>query len=415
MNIKDLFQVALHIFDPWYVSDIDFDEERKILNIHIDFKKGTTFYYEDLEENVTGNFKPHDTVNKRWRHLNFFEHECYLNARVPRVKINDGKVRLIKTPWEGISSGFTLLFEAIILQLVKNMTVHGTSRLTNVNDHKLWNLLDCYVNKTLDLKDFSDVDTIGIDETSQKKHHNYITLFVDLKERSTLFIAEGKSNKTVKEFSTFFEDHKGKPEEVTNVSCDMSPAFIKGVKKYLPMAAITFDKFHIMKLINKAVDKVRREEVKHNPLLKGTKYIFLKNKENLSEKQKNQLESISLSKQNLKTLKALQIRESFQDIYNAEDQETFEMLLKKWYFWATHSRIEEIKGVAKTIKAHWAGIIEWKRSQINNGILEGLNSLIQAAKAKARGYRTPKNFKIIAYLLTGKLNFNLVNKSYLPT
>jgi hypothetical protein len=93
-------------------------------------------------------------------------------------------------------------------------------------------------------------------------------------------------------------------------------------------------------------------------------------------------------------------------------QEGFEKALKKWYFWATHSRIEEIKEAAKTVKRHWFGVLRWYVSRINNGILEGLNSLVQAAKAKARGYRTFKNLKTIIYMLTGKLDYTKVG---LPT
>lgn len=129
----------------------------------------------------------------------------------------------------------------------------------------------------------------------------------------------------------------------------------------------------------------------------------------MSEKQRQNLEELKLPKLNLKPVRALHIRENFQAIYKAATEEEFILLLKKWYFWATHSQLEPIKSVAKTIKAHWDGVVAWKRSQISNGILEGLNSIVQAAKAKARGYSTVKNIKIITYLITGKLNFNTLN------
>ena len=111
----------------------------------------------------------------------------------------------------------------------------------------------------------------------------------------------------------------------------------------------------------------------------------------------------------------MHIREAFQNIYSATTEYEFNLLIKKWYFWATHSRLEPMKKMAKTIKNHWDGVMAWKKSQINNGILEGLNSLIQAAKAKSRGFRTFRNFRVIAFLLTGKLNFGILNKHLLPT
>ena len=116
-----------------------------------------------------------------------------------------------------------------------------------------------------------------------------------------------------------------------------------------------------------------------------------------------------MPKLNLKSIRALHIRENFQAIYEAETEEEFVTLLKKWYFWATHSRIQPIVDVAKTVKKHWDGVVELKKSQINNGILEGLNSVVQAAKAKARGFKTFKNFRIVVFLLTGKLEFEKLN------
>lgn len=169
-----------------------------------------------------------------------------------------------------------------------------------------------------------------------------------------------------------------------------------------------------MKVINSAVDEVRKQEAQTQVMLKGSKYIFLKNEKNLTNTQRQKRQELSMSRLNLKSLRALHIRENFQEIYKAPTLEMFETMLKKWYFWATHSRMEPMKEAAYTIKAHWDGIVQWKKTHIANGLLEGLNSLIQAAKAKARGFRTFRFFKIVAFLITGKLDFALINKHYLP-
>jgi len=404
---KELFSQALHIASPFYIKKIDFNLEEKRLTIHIDFEKGTKFHYCEGTYNELA--KVHDTQEKEWRHLNFFEHECYLHARVPRVKLSDGKVRLIKMPWAGENSGFTLLFEALILQLAQYMPVKNVADLIAENDDKIWRILDKYVEKARELVDLSALKSVGIDETSKKKGHDYISLFVDMEKRKTVFITEGKSSETVVNFVKDLKNHGADAVNIKDVSCDMSPAFIKGVKENLPNAEITFDKFHILKIINQAVDKVRKEEAQSHDILKSTKYIFLKNHRNLSKLQSKKLSELAMPKLNLKAIRALHIRENFQEIYNAETQEDFEILLKKWYFWATHSKLEPIKQAAYTIKRHWEGVIKWFESKINNGVLEGLNSVIQAAKAKARGYKTTKNLKIIAYLLTADLNFESFN------
>ena len=410
-----LFESALNVKQPWYIENIEFNEEKKRLDVFIDFKKGSVFHYENSEEKISGEYKAYDTLKKTWRHLNFFEHETYLHARVPRIKIGDNKIRKIKVPWEGVNSGFTLLFEAFILQLAKHMPVNVISKIVGESNYKIWGILEKYIDTTLEENDYSELTAIGVDETSSRKGHNYISLFVDLNKKRTIFIAEGKDSGTIEQFKDDLKAHNGVPENIKDVSCDMSPAFIKGVGEHLPNAEITFDKFHIMKIINGAVDEVRREEQSNNPDLKKSRYIFLKNKENLTKKQKEKLAELSLSKTKLKSIRALHIRESFQEIYASKNTEEFEALLKKWYFWATHSRLEPIKDAAKTIKNHWDGIVKWKESQINNGILEGLNSIVQAAKSKARGFSTLKYYKIVAYLVTADLDFSKINKSYVPT
>ena len=414
MLTNQLFETALNIQQPWFIKDIQFDVEKKRLDIHIDFKKGSVFHYESQEDNISGDFKAYDTEHKQWRHLNFFEHECYLHARVPRVSIDEKTKRLIEPPWSGLSNGFTLLFEALVLQLASHMPVHTVGKIIGESDYKIWAMLERYVTKTLASNDYSQLTAVGMDETSKRKGHDYITLFVDLAQRRTIFITEGKDQETVKAFANDLEIHNGKRENIKDVSCDMSPAFIRGVTDHLPNANITFDRFHIMKILNTAVDQVRKQEAITQSILKGHKYIFLKNECNLTTKQHDIRQELSISKLNLKSIKALHIRENFQEVYKAESYEQFKTLLKKWYFWATHSRIEPIKQVAYTIKNHWDGVLQWKKSHITNGLLEGLNSLIQAAKAKARGFRNTRYFKIIVFLVTGNLNFAQFNKHYLP-
>ena len=208
--------MALNITNPWIVNDIKFNSEDKKLNICIDFTRGSTFSYEYIEtkteiKKVTiddeeteiknkieigretfNDLKAYDTMNKTWRHLNFFEHECYIHARVPRVKLPNGKVKLIKVPWQGISNGFTLLFEALLMQMCLAMPVNKVASLVRVSDDKLWTMIDRYVAKTRVYENFENITSIGLDETSRAKGHDYITLFVDLEKRRTVFITEGK-------------------------------------------------------------------------------------------------------------------------------------------------------------------------------------------------------------------------------
>jgi len=410
--MQKLFEAALGITSPWYVKKIDFDVINKSLRIDVDFEAGSTF--KDESEGADGKaYKAYDTVKKEWRHLNFFEHECYLTARVPRVKRGDGRVRLIPPPWSGVVSGFTLLFEALIIQLCKAMPVHNVSQLTKASDYLIWRILDVYTESAKFNEDLSDIESVGMDETSIAKGHDYITLFVDLEKRATVHVSKGKSHATVVDFVEVLESKSGSREQIKDVSCDMSPAFIKGVREELPNAQITFDKFHIMKIINGGVDKVRREEAKTNPLLKGMRYTVLKNDTNLTVKQTASKE-VLLAETNLKTVTAMQMRETFQQLYQLNSLELFELKLREWCAWLNGSELPEMVKVKEMVESHWDGIVRWQESKINNGILEGLNSVLQAAKRKARGYKFA-HFKTMAYLITGKLDFSLVNKFCVPT
>ena len=409
MTQEELFASAIGIQSPWYVESINFDLSKGELNIKVNFMRGSLFKYIDGQTGEISEHKAYDTREKTWRHMNFFQYRCYLQARVPRVKLGNGKVKQVRTPWEGVAQGFTLLFEALVMQLVKVMPVHQVCRAIGTYDHKVWAIIGRYAETCRGLSDYSQVKQVGMDETAARRGHDYVTLFVDMQEKKTIFVTEGKSNEAIKDFVGDLQQHGGDAENIQHVSCDMSPAFIKGVEENLPNADITFDKFHITKIINNAVGQVRKEEVKTNPILKGSKFVFLKNQANYTKKQKEKYRSISMGKLNIKTFKAMQIRESFQQIYLSGNKENFEALLNKWYFWATHCRIPQIIEVAKTIKRHWAGVVNWANSRLTNGVLEGFNSIFQAAKAKARGYKKTETIKAIIYVLTGKLDFSLIN------
>ena len=401
MNEVELFQMALGLADPWRVVRSSFDVEKSQLDIKIDFPRGSRFRCPVCGELCAA----YDTSDKTWRHLSFFQHEAYLHARVPRVKCDACGVKQIGVPWAREDSGFTLLFEAFIMSMVKVMPVNNVAEKVNEHDTRLWRIVLHYVEKARDRSVFSDVIRAAFDETSARKGHDYVTLFSDLDTRRVIFVADGKDSSTVEAFAADLKAHGGDPEAITEVCIDMSGAFIKGTAEHLPNAQITFDKFHAVKIVNDAVDQVRRGEQKTRPELKKTRYIWLKNSTNLTQPQQETLGN--LSKSNLKTARAYQIRLTLQDVYSQHNRADGEAFIKKWYFWMTHSRLQPMIDAAKTVKRHWDGILRWFDSKIANGFSEGINSLIQAAKAKARGYRSTRNLKAMIYLIAGKLELQL--------
>src|SRR6202451_4860695 len=202
------------------------------------------------------------------------------------------------------NSGFTLLFEAFVLQLVKVMPVLAAARLVGEHDTLVWRILHHYVDSARSKANHSSVTQVGIDETAARRGHDYVSLFVALSARKVLFVAPGKDAATVAAFAVDLQAHQGDPQAITEVSADMSPAFIKGVGDHLPNASLTFDKFHVVSLVNEAVDEVRRLERKLHPDLSGTRYIWLKNPANLTAHQEEQIQTFDFTRHHLKTTRA---------------------------------------------------------------------------------------------------------------
>ena len=402
MRDTELLQAALGLGTPWAVSGSRFDAAARRLDIDITFAKGARFACPCCGASEC---PVHDTEQKSWRHLSFFQHEAYLNARVPRIRCKVCGVKRVSVPWAREGSGFTLLFEAMLMPLLRSTPVAEVARHVDEHDTRLWRVLHHYVDEARARGDHSAVTRAAFDETSARRGQNYVSLFVDLDGPRVLFVADGKDAATVGAFAEDLKAHGGDPARIKEVCMDMSAAFIKGTAEHLPQAEITFDRFHIVKIINEGVDEVRREEQKSQPELKQSRYVWLKNETNLSSSQRELRDS--LTKSNLKTARAYQIRLTFQEFYQQPTREAAEAFLKKWYSWATHSRLPPMIEAAKTIKRHWNGILRWHDTKIANGILEGINSLVQAAKAKARGYRSPRNLHAMIYLIAGKLELAL--------
>lgn len=400
---KELFKVALGIEEPVYIEEISFNPGEGELHIHMNFRRGGRFTCAECGEE---GLPVHDTVEKTWRHLNFFQYKCYIHMRTPRTQCPKCGERLWIPPWGRKQSGFTLLFEAFVMALAKEMPISRIAELVGEQDTRIWRIVRGYVNRSYAKKRFSDVEKIGTDETSSRKGHNYVTVFADMDNGEVLFATEGKDSATIKAFTEELPKHEASPEQITEVTMDMSPAFISGVAAHLPTAGVTFDKFHVIQALNKAQDAVRRTEQAKNPLLKRSRYIWLKNPENLTAEQKKLLST--LRRENLKTAKVYQMKLTFQDIYrNIKEPEAAEEAIKKWLSWAVRSRLEPVKAFAKTVKLHFGGIMRYFTSRLTSGMMEGINSRIQEIKRRARGYRNINNFISMIYLETAGLDLGL--------
>ncbi len=395
-----LFTAALGLQAPWEVVDVRFDPGGGRIDFDVAFTHGAQFACPHC--GAAGQ-PVHDTRERTWRHLNFFQFQAYIHAKVPRVRCADcQKTSQVPVPWARENSGFTLLMEALLVTLCKAMPVRQVATLLGVSDMRLWRTLDHYVERARAQEEFSAVRAVGLDETAARRGHHYISLFHDLEQARLLYACEGRKAEVLGHFADDLEAHGACAENVREICIDMSASYQAGVGEHLPWAQVTFDEFHLIQLLNKAVDEVRRQEVKGAPQLQRTRYLWLKDKHAWSHQQIVHFADIKAL--NLKTHRAYRIKEALREIFRtANSPAQAEPLLQRWYSWARRCRLEPIKKVAATLKLHWHGILNAFDSKLTNGRVEAANSLIQAAKAKARGYGTTRHLITIAYLVAGRL------------
>jgi transposase len=399
---SDLFGRALGLQAPWRVEGVEFDEAARRLNLTLGFARGTRF---ECSECDRADCKVHDVSEKTWRHLDFFEHQAFLTARVPRVECPEHGVHLVALPWARPGSGFTLLFEALTMALCAQMPVRAVADLVGEHDTRVWRIVHHYVDQAREREDLSGVSRIGIDDTSFRRGQSYVTIFADLDRKRAIFATPGRDAQTVRAFTADLRAHGGHPDQIQEVCQDMSEAYLIGVLEELQEAEITFDRYHVKALLNKAVDDVRRvERGEHAQTLKRSRYLWLRRPENLTEKQRVRLDE--LLKLPLKTARAYNWALRFEQVYDLDAVEA-DPYLRRWLAGAKRSRLQPIIDFAYMVEDHWPGILRWFESQISNGLLEGLNSLVQSAKRRARGYRSTRNYIAMIYLTVGKLDMAL--------
>ena len=400
-----LFEAALGVSSPWQVMGADFDAAARTLTIRVDFIAGSRFALAGYD----GQHPVHDTVAKRYRHLNFFQHECFLEVRVPRVKLPDGSVRQVEPPWAGKLSGFTLLFEALVLMLCQQMTFAAAGRLVGESRHRVTALCERYVDLALAQTDLSAVHELAIDETSKARGHDYITLAADATERRVIAVAEGRGADSIAQLTAELQGRGCDTGQVTSVSIDMSPAFIKGCAEHLPNARVTFDKFHVIWHANAAVDRTRRIEQRTDPSLKGLRWALLKDRSRLSAAAAEDLDTLIARMTTVRTARAWTYKEQLREILDRKQINVVRSMLVHWCTCVMRSKVEPMKEVAAMIRKHLDGIIAWAQTRQTNGFLEAINGLFQSAKRRARGFTRFSTIRTVIFLIAGKLSFRTIN------
>jgi transposase len=281
------------------------------------------------------------------------------------------------------------------------MPVSGVATEARVHPDRVWRVLRHQIYAAVAEQDLAAGTAVGLDECSKQKGRRAVTTFCDLGWAQVAFVAEGKEAMTVQQFDEALTTRGGDPAQITWVSCDMATGSIRGTDTALPTAAITFDRYPVMALLNRAADEVRRQEAREVAGLKATGYLWLKNPENLTATQRAALHTVR--RWDLKTARAYHVKLALWRFWTFRYPQAAERSLQRWYFWATHTRLPPVVERAKTIKRHGRGVLAFIRSRITNGTVEGLTSKITMALKRAYRFKTFENYLTIIYLVAGKL------------
>lgn len=287
------------------------------------------------------------------------------------------------------------------------MSVSAMSREILEPDNNLWRVIRHYVKQGLDNKKHLYLRKIAVDEKAYKKGHEYVSIFTDLDTGEVVFVTPGRKKEVFEAFRAWLLSLGLEAQHVELFSMDMSKSYQAGREKYFPKSEVVFDRFHIKKLLNELLDKVRRREIKTNNKLINTKYLWLKNEENLTENQHKQMKELYYE-MSIDTVKAYHQKQFFDSIWDTSSQKV-ESLLQFWMAEVEQSAIKEMLRFVKSLKKNWDGIVNAMKTKITNAVSEGINSTIQLSKFRARGFRNLDNFISCIYLINANLKFNFHN------
>ena len=405
MDQNNLFEIGLGLAAPWKVVRSGLEEcsaQSKILYVDIDFENGSKFPCPSCGKPCA----VYDSEVKRWRHMNFWQHATYLSARVPRVECPEHKVRQVEVPWARAESGFTLMLEALVMALVKEMAVSAVGALVGEHDTRLWRMVRHYVGEAHAAQDWSEIAAVAIDETATRKGQRYATVVVEIdlerrREARLLFMTPERTAASVGQFVETMDAHGASAQQVRLAAIDMSAAYQKGVAEHLPQAKVVFDPFHVMKLAGEAVDGVRRELRAQGADVKGAMWALRGNWQNLKQEQREL--RLSLCARHKAIGRSIALRESLQDTWQWPGPASAALHLKGWCSWAARSRLAPFQKLARTIKAHWDGILAFYPNRVTSAAIEAINGIIQTARRRARGFRNFLNLQAICYWMAGRL------------
>lgn len=403
-GLTKLFEQSIGVEEPWYIRSIETKDAE--VHVYVDIREGNLLPCPECGRMcVRAGYEKEERV---WRHGDCLFYPCYVHCRRPRVRCGEHKIKVVEAPWARKSSRFTLMFEGYAMLLLADMPILKASKLLRCNEKSLTRILRYWVQEAVEKDNLQEVRSIAADETSFKRGQSYVTVIIDAAKRRVIDVEDGRAAQQIIDFSYKLEEKGGSCEKISFVSSDLSSAYRTGFQFCFPNAKHTVDKFHVKKLLLDALDEVRKSEQQEQKVKrKFSKKLLMIPETRQTKEQRDKV--AQLSREYPKTGRAFRMVQALDTVYASNNEETAKERLEGLYRWMRRSRLEPMKRVAKTLRSYFEEILNFFRSRLTNAICEGINSMIQAAKRKARGYHTFEGFSSMIYLIAAKLSLAFPN------
>jgi len=401
-NFETMFASSINLKSPWHIEKAEFEEESKSVHVYVVAEKNAKYPCPKCGE-LHSRF---DNEEERvWQHGDVVFFPCYVHCRRPRIKCGKcDKTHVVTAPWARERSRYTLLFEAYSMLLAEKLPIEQARRFLRISHTSLTNIVAYWVGKRVAEDDLGKVVALNIDETSFKKGQSYVTVVCDAVARRVIDVEDGRTAQQVWDFSLKLEEKGGDCNKIKQVASDMSSAYLKGIKDCFPEAKTVIDKFHVKQVLLNAMQEVRREEQgKEARNRKAGRKLLMIPESRMTEQQAEKVQE--LSRKYPKTGRAFRMVQSLDVMYACYTSGEADQRFKQLISWLKRSRLEPMKRAAATLIEHKTQIMAYFLTRLTNAIAEGINSLIQAGKRKARGFRTFRGYSTMIYLTCSKLVF----------
>ena len=395
----DFLERLLNFGDGWKIEDVEVLETKKELYLHICYTKPTAICPRTNEDSKIYDYGQERTI----RHLDLFEYKTYLRFRLPRVINSSKEISSIKTSFSDERVSYTFLLENKVINVLQATGNQSkTAALFDLSFDIVHGIMQRAVSRGLMRRSLDGINEVCIDEKSYGQGHQYFSVLSDLNSDRLLEINDQRTTESANELiqKTFTEEQR---QKIGFIAMDMWKPFMQAANESLPQAKIIHDKFHIVKYLNKGVDTVRKQESQvDNPIIKKTKYLFLKDKSKWSEAQSSTFEQINQI--NLNTSKAWHIKENFKELFNQNNANQCIKFFTDWYTNTLESEIKPMISVADTMLKHIDGVINAAIYQLTNARAESLNAKIQVVKSTARGFKNFTGYRTSLMFFLGRLD-----------